>query len=55
MSQTLGKQARNVVFELLGYFIAAVLTLLLLPIAIILMIGFTVVDLATRLFRRVFP
>jgi hypothetical protein len=41
-------------FTLLGYLIAAVLTLLLLPIGVILMIVFTVSDCAVRLFRKVF-
>lgn len=38
-----------------GYFMAAVLALLLLPIGIILMILFTVSDWAVRLFKKVFP
>ncbi len=41
-------------FTLLGYLIAAVLALLLLPIGIILMIVFTVTDFVARLIRRAF-
>ena len=52
--QDWGKRLRDAVFGFVGYFIAAVLALLLLPIGIILMIVFTVTDFVARLIRRAF-
>lgn len=52
--QDLGKSARGAISAFLGYFIAAVFALLLLPIGIILMIVFTVTDFVARLIRRAF-
>lgn len=47
-----GRRVKTTLVELLGYFIAALFVLILLPIGILLMIAFTVVDAISRVAGR---